>query len=501
MARYQQRYLAPLDVPIDDLSKLNMGPSDLRGEAADAASGGDAAKLQQFFNKGLVPSDQGVLLEALRSGDLETVQMVLNSGEYINEKMGYMGTALIFALRYNHRHLFEYLISLGVDPNLGAWGLHPLIVAVRDTLNIKWIKVLLDKGAQIQGTGALHVASLLGKLERMRLLLEYGADTNEEPYMPIGASLKYHGEGSAIHWAIAGGHSKAVNLLLAHHPDLSIQDNEGIPAGKRLAEFEREQTIKEARLTAQLSLRSHSISEQKLNSPESRFCSRLLSSDSEAIRGKMKRSLHYLPSELLFSVADFLEEEKDINSLTQASSWLYVLLNPYLYQRNSLNTENSALLWASKLGSEVTARACVLNGANFDVSDKFFRSPLFCAALKGHEAVVKLLLETGKVDPDSGGRCNATPLNTAAAKGHEGVVKLLLGTEQVDLNSNDSLGATPLWWAASEGHEEVVRLLLNTQKAKIDSVKKDYDSLTSFSKAGSNGHKVAVNPYASHTPL
>jgi ankyrin repeat protein len=53
-----------------------------------------------------------------------------------------------------------------------------------------------------------------------------------------------------------------------------------------------------------------------------------------------------------------------------------------------------------------------------------------------------------------------TPLSWAAGQGHEEVVKLLLQTGKVDVDSKDTeYGRTPLSWAAEEGHEEVVKLL------------------------------------------
>jgi hypothetical protein len=67
-------------------------------------------------------------------------------------------------------------------------------------------------------------------------------------------------------------------------------------------------------------------------------------------------SLLHLPAELLLLVANFLDREGDINSLVQANSRIYALLNPYLYRRNSLNSQTSELLWAAQRGSEATAR-------------------------------------------------------------------------------------------------------------------------------------------------
>jgi len=56
----------------------------------------------------------------------------------------------------------------------------------------------------------------------------------------------------------------------------------------------------------------------------------------------------------------------------------------------------------------------------------------------------------------------------AALLGHEAVVKLLLATGKADVDSKDNEGQTPLSWAALLGHEAVVKLLLATGKADID---------------------------------
>lgn len=63
-----------------------------------------------------------------------------------------------------------------------------------------------------------------------------------------------------------------------------------------------------------------------------------------------------LPSELLLSIADNLESERDINALAPANRRLYEVLNAYLYRHNALWCQCSALIWAAKEGLETTAR-------------------------------------------------------------------------------------------------------------------------------------------------
>jgi ankyrin repeat protein len=66
-----------------------------------------------------------------------------------------------------------------------------------------------------------------------------------------------------------------------------------------------------------------------------------------------------------------------------------------------------------------------------------------------HEAIIKLLLQIGKVDVNSRDKSGRTPLSWAAEKGNETMVKLLLESGKVDVDSKDITGQTPLFWAAS----------------------------------------------------
>jgi ankyrin repeat protein len=72
---------------------------------------------------------------------------------------------------------------------------------------------------------------------------------------------------------------------------------------------------------------------------------------------------------------------------------------------------------------------------------------------------VTFLLAIDGVDPNSKDKYGRTPLSWTAERGHEAVVKLLL-EKGAELESKSSIfDRTPLSWAAERGHEAVVRLL------------------------------------------
>ncbi|KAL8402640.1 hypothetical protein RB596_009125 [Gaeumannomyces avenae] len=131
-----------------------------------------------------------------------------------------------------------------------------------------------------------------------------------------------------------------------------------------------------------------------------------------------------------------------------------------------------------------------LSTAFGDLADVDGKTPLWWAAQNGREAIVKLLLETGKVDVESKDNDGQTPLLWATRYGREAVVKLLLDTGRVDVDSKDNHGQTPLWWAAQNGREAIVKLLLETGKVGVES--KDNDGQTPLWWAARNGHEAVV---------
>jgi ankyrin repeat protein len=162
------------------------------------------------------------------------------------------------------------------------------------------------------------------------------------------------------------------------------------------------------------------------------------------------------------------------------------------YPKNQVNAScQTPLSWAAEKGHEAVVKLLLDEaGVEPNSKDTYGRTPLWWAAEKGHEALVKLLLDKEGVDPNSKDSSGQTPLSWAAEKGHEAVVKLLLDKEGVDPDSKDTYGKTPLSWAAGEGHEAVVKLLLD--KIGVDPDSKDTCSQTPLWWAAGKGHEAVV---------
>jgi ankyrin repeat protein len=145
-------------------------------------------------------------------------------------------------------------------------------------------------------------------------------------------------------------------------------------------------------------------------------------------------------------------------------------------------------LWgAAARGREAVVRWMLATGAELDSKDKDGRTPLSWAAVNGHEVVVQLLLNKG-AKLDSEDKAGQTPLSLAAANGCESVVQMLLN-KGAKLDSKDEVGQTPLSWAAANGCESVVQMLL-IKGAELDS--EDWVGRTPLSWAAANGCESVV---------
>eukprot|EP00408_Alexandrium_pacificum_P057496 CAMPEP_0171173972 /NCGR_PEP_ID=MMETSP0790-20130122/10492_1 /TAXON_ID=2925 /ORGANISM="Alexandrium catenella, Strain OF101" /LENGTH=234 /DNA_ID=CAMNT_0011638841 /DNA_START=50 /DNA_END=754 /DNA_ORIENTATION=+ len=107
-----------------------------------------------------------------------------------------------------------------------------------------------------------------------------------------------------------------------------------------------------------------------------------------------------------------------------------------------------------------------------DYSDKpFYRTALWEATWKNHEAIVKLLIEKGATI-DYGDYQGRTPLHEAAYYGHKGLVELFLDRGH-PIDPLDNFGMTPLFRAVEAGRDEVIEFLIS-RNAQINLLDSDH---------------------------
>ncbi|WP_217595635.1 ankyrin repeat domain-containing protein [Cohnella sp. GbtcB17] len=124
------------------------------------------------------------------------------------------------AAAYGNKALFQKLISLGADINKSD--------AVRIALgfkNFEGVRDLLDLGFVINSISAgiaLREAAWDGKLEMVRLYIEYGADVNFN-----GADSVFPYCTTPVQMAASSNHFEVVKYLVEHGADVTIKDNYG----------------------------------------------------------------------------------------------------------------------------------------------------------------------------------------------------------------------------------------------------------------------------------
>jgi len=138
---------------------------------------------------------------------------------------------------------------------------------------------------------------------------------------------------------------------------------------------------------------------------------------------------------------------------------------------------------------EITTALLKVSKWNARATDFNGNTAIAWAARRGHEGVVRILLERSDSDPNTpDAQYGRTPLSWAAGNGNEKMVAMLLERNDVDLDTTDYLlGRTPLWWAAESGHEGVVGMLLERSNINPNTPDTLYGQ-TPLSWAARGGH-------------
>lgn len=146
---------------------------------------------------------------------------------------------------------------------------------------------------------------------------------------------------------------------------------------------------------------------------------------------------------------------------------------------------------AAHFGLEKALGWLLSSGFNPDLRTGRISTPLSLASARGHDMVVRMLVETKQVDPESKNLIGETPLSLAARYGHEAVVEFLIEIAHVDVNFGSQTGMTPLLWAVMNRHEKVTQVLLAADGIDVNSKDTQHER-TPLSWAASIGHEATV---------
>ena len=159
------------------------------------------------------------IIEAVKAGNLDEVQRLLDQGADVDARQGDGATALHWAAHRNNLETASVLLAsgamVGAANELGAT---PLWLAAMNGAT-HMVELLLETGADPNvtlkmGETPLMTAARSGSLRTVELLLAYGADVN--------ASEHERGQ-TALMWAVAQRHPDVVRLLVKRGADLGAR--------------------------------------------------------------------------------------------------------------------------------------------------------------------------------------------------------------------------------------------------------------------------------------
>ena len=165
-------------------------------------------------------NDQTPLHYAAIYGELTIVELLLGKGAKVDEKDSKEMTPLQMAVLSKELLVTKVLLKHGADVEVkGHFGYSPLHIAIYD--NISLVKLLLEHGADANSPADNEIVPLIRTICRKEygmseLLLQHGAKPD----------IKYR-HGPAVHYAIIEEDKKTFDMILKYVTSLKIKNGYG----------------------------------------------------------------------------------------------------------------------------------------------------------------------------------------------------------------------------------------------------------------------------------
>jgi ankyrin repeat protein len=159
-----------------------------------------------LLDAGANAKDEGMLQDAVATGSLTNVKLLVSAGADVNAKSRKTGTPLEEAAKIGRTDMIEYLVSHGADVNGGKQSEKSPLWHAIEYQHDSSVKMLLGFGASTTGEDFLHCAARGGSIAVLQEILASGVDIN----------LRDSKGRTAVEEAREKGFQDVVNFLRIH---------------------------------------------------------------------------------------------------------------------------------------------------------------------------------------------------------------------------------------------------------------------------------------------
>jgi ankyrin repeat protein len=173
--------------------------------------------------------------------------------------------------------------------------------------------------------------------------------------------------------------------------------------------------------------------------------------------------LLFLPLELLFCLADFLNGSQDLLSMARLNRRSSLLFLPLLYTFNVRCQNSSALIWAIQHNQSKLAKTLLEEyRANPNTMDGRLRTPLFYipGIRTERHHVIRFLIRNG-ADLNWRDDHQQTPLLYSLQRKFLPVARDLLGYSGTEVTARDNKGRNVIWYAIAHQDKELIQAFLD----------------------------------------